>query len=534
MKGLDYLGCVSSAPTRRSSAGPAPATRPPCCSTRPPRTGWAEIVALGGRLGGRVSLVPEDGERRARMFGLRTRSSARGAWAGTCASCSRTPASRPTGAQGGRSRWRSTWRPATATRRSARRRPVRAPSRRCASSTPCSPRAAAAVTPTSSAAPTALDLHAAVAPGTIWPLPEAECPMPAPVRHAFETLDHEVKEAVSPALLDTPRADVQPPPGAAGSILSAARVSTCERGGDLGVRRPAWPVTTRATGPGREGGEPPVRSPRPAGNRPPGRRRRSRSPARPPRPATSDHRRPTGSSEGRKQRQPPRIPGDAQGAPEHLAQGVRLARAGRLPGGDADWAARRSRRHRRREQPLERPTGRRPEFRLPRAAFGQRTRPAAPRRARPRRARGGRTPARTRRRRRRARPDRSRRRRSRAPNDRPPPGRAPASAMAASALVAGRRGEARQTAAGGRRRSASGSASDGISRPRRSAEPTNGAAAQDLQVAAAPEMDPRGARLGGEPRDPLAAVGARRAKVRRQKSHAPTQDSALIRISTLL
>ncbi len=50
-------------------------------------------------------------------------------------------------------------------------------------------------------APTALDLHAAVGLAPIWPLPEEECPMPAPVRHAFETLDDEVKEAVSPALL---------------------------------------------------------------------------------------------------------------------------------------------------------------------------------------------------------------------------------------------------------------------------------------------------------------------------------------------
>ena len=50
--------------------------------------------------------------------------------------------------------------------------------------------------------PTALDLHAALALGTICPQPEAECPMPAPVRHAFETLDQEVKDAVSPALLE--------------------------------------------------------------------------------------------------------------------------------------------------------------------------------------------------------------------------------------------------------------------------------------------------------------------------------------------
>jgi hypothetical protein len=50
--------------------------------------------------------------------------------------------------------------------------------------------------------PTALDLHAAVTLGTIRPLPEAQCPMLPPIRHAFETLDQEVKEAVSPALLE--------------------------------------------------------------------------------------------------------------------------------------------------------------------------------------------------------------------------------------------------------------------------------------------------------------------------------------------
>jgi len=35
-----------------------------------PRTGWAEILALAERLGGRVSLVPDDGETRVRLFGL--------------------------------------------------------------------------------------------------------------------------------------------------------------------------------------------------------------------------------------------------------------------------------------------------------------------------------------------------------------------------------------------------------------------------------------------------------------------------------
>jgi glutathione S-transferase len=36
----------------------------------PPRTGWAEIIALAERLGGRVPLVPADAETRVRMFGL--------------------------------------------------------------------------------------------------------------------------------------------------------------------------------------------------------------------------------------------------------------------------------------------------------------------------------------------------------------------------------------------------------------------------------------------------------------------------------
>jgi glutathione S-transferase len=35
-----------------------------------PRTGWAEIIALAERLGGRVPLVPADPEGRARLFGL--------------------------------------------------------------------------------------------------------------------------------------------------------------------------------------------------------------------------------------------------------------------------------------------------------------------------------------------------------------------------------------------------------------------------------------------------------------------------------
>src|SRR5262249_39303470 len=35
-----------------------------------PRTGWAEILLLAERLGGRVSLIPSDPAQRARLFGL--------------------------------------------------------------------------------------------------------------------------------------------------------------------------------------------------------------------------------------------------------------------------------------------------------------------------------------------------------------------------------------------------------------------------------------------------------------------------------
>jgi glutathione S-transferase len=51
------------------------------------------------------------------------------------------------------------------------------------------------------AEPTALDVHCAVGLAPIIPMTEAECPMPPPVRRAFETLDEDVRAAVSSALL---------------------------------------------------------------------------------------------------------------------------------------------------------------------------------------------------------------------------------------------------------------------------------------------------------------------------------------------
>jgi glutathione S-transferase len=50
--------------------------------------------------------------------------------------------------------------------------------------------------------PSALDVYAATALSIIAPLAEADCAMPPPIRRAFETLDDDVKSAVTPMLLD--------------------------------------------------------------------------------------------------------------------------------------------------------------------------------------------------------------------------------------------------------------------------------------------------------------------------------------------
>jgi hypothetical protein len=52
------------------------------------------------------------------------------------------------------------------------------------------------------AAPTALDIHCAVSLAPIVPMSEADCPTPAPVRRAFETMDDDVRAGVSGALLE--------------------------------------------------------------------------------------------------------------------------------------------------------------------------------------------------------------------------------------------------------------------------------------------------------------------------------------------
>jgi len=204
MKGLDYLAVRyrrgDEEIKRWTGTRNAPAV---LFDDEPPRSGWAEIVALGERLGGRMSLVPEDDERRVRMFGLSHEILGEGGL-GWNVRLLLTHASLTTD---GRAGWPKPVAEYLAPRygyapdRAASARAHAVGTLRLLDAVLAESRGrghAYFLGPT----PTALDLHAALALGTIWPLPEADCPMPSPVRHAFETLDQEVKEAVSPALLE--------------------------------------------------------------------------------------------------------------------------------------------------------------------------------------------------------------------------------------------------------------------------------------------------------------------------------------------
>jgi hypothetical protein len=169
----------------------------------PPRAGWAEIVALAERLGGRVSLVPADDERRVRMFGLSHEILGEGGL-GWSARVLLTHASVVTD---GREGWpkpvaeylapRYGYAPGRADEARARAIGVlRLLDRVLGESR------ARGHDYFLGAAPTALDVHAATALAPLLPMPESECPMPPPVRHAFETIDRDVRDAVSPALIE--------------------------------------------------------------------------------------------------------------------------------------------------------------------------------------------------------------------------------------------------------------------------------------------------------------------------------------------
>jgi glutathione S-transferase len=204
MKGLDYLAVryrrTDEEIRRWTGARNVPAV---LFDDEPPRTGWAEIVTLGERLGGRMSLVPEDDDRRVRMFGLSHEILGEGGL-GWNVRLLVTHASLTTD---GRTGWPKPVAEYLAPRYGYA--PDRVPATRARAvgilrllDTVLAESRSQGHAYFLGPSPTALDLHLAVTLGTIWPLPEEQCPMLPPIRHAFETLDQAVKEAVSPALLE--------------------------------------------------------------------------------------------------------------------------------------------------------------------------------------------------------------------------------------------------------------------------------------------------------------------------------------------
>ncbi|HVV50866.1 MAG TPA: hypothetical protein VHO06_14465 [Polyangia bacterium] len=203
MKGIDYLAVRfrrgDEEIKRWTGARNAPAV---LVDDEPPRTGWAEIVTLSERLGGKVSLVSEDDDARLRMFGLSHELLGEGGL-GWCVRLLLTHASLESD---GRAGWpkpvaeylapRYGYAPERAAASRARAIAVlRLLERTLAESR------ARGHDYLLGPAPTAADVHAAVALAVVAPLPDADCPMLPPVRHAFVTLDPAVKAAVSPALL---------------------------------------------------------------------------------------------------------------------------------------------------------------------------------------------------------------------------------------------------------------------------------------------------------------------------------------------
>ncbi len=203
MKGLDYLAVRFRRGDEQikswTGAWNAPIV---LVDDEPARTGWAEIVMLTERLGGPLSLVPENDEARVKMFGLSNEVLGEGglAW------CVRLLLIHRSFETDGREGWPKPVADYLAPRygfapdrvASSRSRAVSvlslldqilAESRGRGNEYLLGP------------APTALDVHAAVVLAVVAPLPDTECPMPPPVRHAFETLDPSVRQAVPSALV---------------------------------------------------------------------------------------------------------------------------------------------------------------------------------------------------------------------------------------------------------------------------------------------------------------------------------------------
>lgn len=203
LKGLDYLAVRlrrADDETRRwAGARNAPVV---LFDDEPPRTGWAEILALAERLGGRAALVPDDDATRVRLFGLSHEILGEGGL-GWSVRLLLTHLGLETDGQRG---WPRPVADYLAPRYGYAPERVDAARARALAVLALLDRTLAESRARGheyllGAAPTALDIHCAVVLGVIAPLPEPECPMPAPVRRAFETLDEDVRAGVTEALL---------------------------------------------------------------------------------------------------------------------------------------------------------------------------------------------------------------------------------------------------------------------------------------------------------------------------------------------
>jgi hypothetical protein len=203
MKGIDYLAVRFRKVAEQVRAWTGSHNVPVVVNDQePPRTGWAEILALAERLGGRVSLVPEDDDARVRMHGLAHEILGEGGL-GWSVRLLLTHASLSTGGQEG---WPASVAAYLAPKYGYTPDRVVGARQRAVGVL----RLLGRVLEASAAMghdyylgpqPTALDVYAATGLAPIVPMPHELCPMLAPVRRAFETLDPEVRAAVPASVI---------------------------------------------------------------------------------------------------------------------------------------------------------------------------------------------------------------------------------------------------------------------------------------------------------------------------------------------
>jgi glutathione S-transferase len=203
MKGIDYaavrLRPVAEAVRVWTGSHNAPVA---VYDAEPPRTGWAEILALGERLGGRVSLIPENDEARVQTFGLAHEILGQGGLGWSVRLLLVHGSVTTDGREGFPSPVASYLAPkygyAPERAAGARARAIRV-LELLGRSLETSQRNGHDYF--FGDEPTALDIYAATATNIVATLPPDACPMPEPLRHAFETLDKTVRDAVPGGLL---------------------------------------------------------------------------------------------------------------------------------------------------------------------------------------------------------------------------------------------------------------------------------------------------------------------------------------------